>query len=410
MWELLLTNSHSLLNNIGYFTNPINEPISNPISISSNISTSNNKMFTRGWNCFETEITYDPNTLNKRISLSIKPFNKNVSEIVLEGAYNSTSSGTIITSNSSNPLKKGIDALAKSAGGEAKKWIKEKIGLKDDASKLIKLGSSALTAVASGGTTAMVKYGVNLVFGSFIGRLNKSSTTTQKLEFKTNGSINITGTLSSNTSTNCTPISNLHVPNSLKSGYSFFSHYDNKNLGVWNLSTKPTIHFSDKVMYTHSIGYRAKYERYIYFDKYQLKNNVKINNDILVHLDKYEISSEIIYYERFNKGYLGHSNLSCSLGYPSITGTIIYEEKDKNNIIVNRFLRNPRIIYSDPNTNYNPQRYYDCTGFKKNYVVKVTVTLYPKASSFNPEPIVSTRTYIPNYEIFPIPVGPPNRR
>lgn len=144
-----------------------------------------------------------------------------------------------------------------------------------------------------------------------------------------------------------------------------------------------------------------RYYRNVYFDKSSIQ--VSINPSIQNDIEKYEISYELVNYPIFNKspnwreGYVNDS-------YPKIEGDLIY-----NNDSTTQILRNTRIVpYTTVRTAnfifrggkciYNPNLEYTNNVENANYVVKVTVVLYPK-HPYNTAPIVITRSYLPRYEI-----------
>lgn len=402
MWSIDLTNTNSLLNNTDYFALPINQSRSNPVSVSTNISVDvTSKAIARGWNCFDTEITYDPSVSGKSVKMSIRPYDNNISEITLSGSYSSISEGTIVTSGSKNPAQSIVNKGAKEAGDAAGSWIKANVGTKDDASKIIKLGVSALASIASGGTTEIVKYGVNLVFGSFIGRFNKPTTTTQKIEFKTNGTINMTGSLTSTSATNAFSVANLYFPNTTVTNDDFFPHY-NKTLGVWNIDQTPVVKVSKKAYLKGESGGYYTYSRDVMLDRSSF--NVKINPEVLALVDKYEVSSSLMYYQKFQ----GKSNWTGTYNSkPDMTyGRLVYDD-DLSTFYVPSYelytlAAMPDYPVGYPDVPYDqlqdwPYIWYSIIDHR--YVVKVTVKLYPKAP-YSTEPIVVSRTYKPSFVLY----------
>lgn len=400
IWSVDLTNNNALLNNVGYFAKPINQPRNLPVATSTSISTDAiSKAIVRGWNCFDTEITYDPNANSKAIKMSIRPYDNNISNITLQGSYNSKSEGTIVTSSSKNPVQDLVNKGAKAAGKEAGDWVKDNVGLQDDANKIIKLGASLLPTIASGGTTALIKAGINLVFGSFIGRFDKPNNTTQKLEFKTNGTVQLDGTLSSTSATNALSVANLYFPQTIITNDHIFPHYD-KSLGVWNIDQTPIVKVSRKARLTGNYNGMYYYSRNVQLDVSSF--NVVFNNDILSKISKYEVTQSLMLYNKFQ----GTSNWSgTAVGWQTTSlNNLVYKDE------LNEFYKvafgeryestapptEPPCYPNCPNDQITEMPYVWMNGFDNRYVVKVSVKIYPKAP-YSTQPIVISRSYQPNY-------------
>ncbi len=345
MWGLSTTNSHALLNNIGYFAAPINITYNAPMALSTNYSTfTQTKGCTRGWNCFDTEITYDPTAYNKRIELSIGTYNKDVTDFVFTGETHSSSEGTIVTTGSTNFAANVLNTVSKGAGITANNWVKSNVGTKDDASKFIKATAAGLGYIASEGVTGLIKAGINKIFGSFIGRYNKPSTSTSRLEFKTNGTINGTGTLTKITPSNVSPLNNMYFPGTLNSGYTYIDHYSDDPavyLGVWNLNNTPIVQVSNK---RFLIG--EYQQKYIYDRTVRIKSSsidVNFNTKLLEkYVDHYEVSTDLYFCKKFKSSESWQQKL---LGNNPL-GSLAY--KDAENEFIN-FSREEYTNYSKPN-------------------------------------------------------------
>jgi len=409
IWSLNLTGESALLNNVGYFAKPINQLIYAPISASTNISTIiDTKAFSPGWNCFDTEITYDPSAQSKIIKMSISPYDNNISIMTMEGSYNSKSEGTIITSGSTNFVQSLGNSVAKAAGNSAGNWVKNNVGSKNSSSSTpIKIANTLLNGIATGGTTAIVSAGINLVFGSFIGRFSQPTITTQKLEFKTNGRININGTITSSSASNVVPIANLYFPNTVSTNEDFSPNY-NDTLGVWNIDKTPIVKLSKKAYLVGDDGGNFVYRRTALLDNSSF--NVIMNPEVLANINNYEVSKEIIYYKKFHgiNDWRGHSASSWGP-----IGDLIYKDS------LNEFYRYAgEIITTDTEPDY-PECYPEMpvgqlmempfiwqSAINNHYVVKVSVKLYPK-SDYNTDPIVISRTYLPDYVLYNTELAPP---
>lgn len=410
VWGLMTTNTHSLLNNTGYFAYPINCPVTNPFVYTTNISTNaTNKAIAKGWNVFETEITYDPNSSSKPIWMSIQPSENNISNITIAGSFNSKSEGTIVSSSSSSFVSSILGAAAKGAGNVAGDWIKSACGLKDNSNAFIKVGVGALSGIMSGGTDKLINAGVNLVFGSFISRFSQPSTSTSKLEFKTNGSITLSGTITSSQASNAVSVNNLVVPGTQRTPIDNIFPLFDKKLGVWNLANKPIVKQSNKAM-LNGVGDGSYplyyYSRWSYLDETSI--NVVINDDLLPEIVKYEVSTDLIYYKKFDGKLNWRYELDQVNGITSSTdqGELIY--KDSQNEFYKDFSEsfNSHISpdYPSDYPNMPPDQevgvpYINYPHINNHYVVKVTVKIFPK-SPYNQDPIVITRSYLPDYVLF----------
>jgi len=389
MWGLELSGSNSLLNGIGHFTSAINEPQNSPLAISTNITLQETtKAVNQGWNAFDTEITYDPLAVNNSILMRVISYDQNIQNLALSGNISLTSEGTIATMNTKNPLQNFANNAAKSAGSEAGSWIKDNVGLKVS-NKFIKLAAPGLGAIASGGVTEIVKAGINLLFGTFIGKKSTTSTSTQKIEFKTNGTLSLTGTISSSSGNNVSAAANLWFPGTQEGPTNFLVPYYQKQLGTWNLPHAPVIRVPLKAY----SGGGPEYTRVISFDHSSV--NVVINPDLLTEIDHYEVVSDVVYYKKFK----GQTNWENSSPMFNRIDDLLYD--DGENEFYTRGIEN----FSGPVPPYTPPDVpiempnIIVNEVDKRYVVKVTVTMYPK-TGYNLDPIVITRSYLPTYEFY----------
>jgi hypothetical protein len=399
MWGLSFTNENALLNNIGYFATPINDMSQDPLAISSNLSLdANTKGIARGWNAFDTEITYDPNASSKLIKMRVFSTTSNISQVSLSGDVQLSSAGTIVNVGTKNGLQDAANSAAKSGGDAAKDYIKSKV--KSDSSSFIKkVFGNAASVVIGGGVKEIINAGINLLFGSFIGKKSETTNTTQKIEFKTNGTINLIGTISSTSANNVSSIAGLYTPGTLPDISNFLLPCFDKQLGVWNLESQPIVRTSEKAFGgNYSPPYDDIYDRYYFLDPSSI--NVKINPDLIPEIQSYQVTTDLFYYSQ----YKGNYNWNNSVVTHNISGgTLAYQDE------ANKFYQadfgsfieqihgpipipgNPKEDQEIPNINVN--------GFNKNFVVKVTVTLIPRAG-YDQTPIVITRSYIPDYQYY----------
>lgn len=129
------------------------------------------------------------------------------------GEYDSATNGMLISKSSSNPFSSMVNGVANLTGKSAEKWYNNKFG------KNLTENNSRV-AVAG-----IVAAGAKLLLNSLVSRFNKETTTTQDIQLKTHGTINLNGSL---VMENPSPIKSITLKtNSLGA------------LGAWNLETWP---------------------------------------------------------------------------------------------------------------------------------------------------------------------------
>lgn len=273
-----------------------------------NLTEKASKGFSVGWNCFQVELAYDP--LPLCTSLRISAINYNVQNMNLGGEYDSATNGMLITKSSSNPFSSMTNGVANLAGNSAEKWYNNKFGKK-------------LTESNSRGAIAgVVAAGAKLLLNSLVSRFKKETTTTQDIQLKTHGTINLSGTI------------NLENPSPVKSivlNTGFLG-----DLGAWNLKNWPVTK-----VYHHAFLHHIEGDDYFY--KVQLSDNictVIMNPKLEEKLISSDTSCDLIEYTKgapecsynnrnFDRGILGKS----SQEYMISNGEILH---DDNNV---------RIIY-----------------------------------------------------------------
>lgn len=215
-WQLSTSAPTKLFNFLSYFAEPMNGSSPQKAIISTVTTDGVTGGFERGWNCFIQELSYDPNSVNQRLNITAFALDK--ATVNLKGAYQSKSSGTIVstTGNKSNL----IDGLATGMGSAAKEWVKDNTGEK---SKPIKYVGTVIGSVLDKGISGFVSSGLYKVFGSLLG----TTKTSMDLSFSTNGTATITGELINASSGLISPVAGLNLNNG------------NTALGIWNLTSKP---------------------------------------------------------------------------------------------------------------------------------------------------------------------------
>lgn len=411
LWGISLTGNNALLNNTGYFADPISSKKDNPVYLTSNITNESiSKTISRGWNAFDTEFTFDPQT-NQQFRFGIVTFNKNIQNITLTGNIELNSAGTIVASSNKNNWSGYKDSAVKGAGSTAKDYVVDKLQNNNNkGNKIITAGISALGEIVSGGVKYIISNGINLLFGSFIGKQNSTANSTQKIEFKTNGTMSLTGTITGSEATNVTPVANLSLP-----GYSdpsaYILPYYNKKLGVWNLNSVPKVKVAKNanrgslpnLTEEQAANYNYMdfpYTRRVSIDPSSI--NVILNPEVLSEVSNYEVSSSLMIYKKFG-GNVNWNPIGTPINYMTKfrEGYLKY---DDNTSEISQFSSFEEYTFRNiPGSPlvaslYDLPAKLEINDVDNRYVVKVTITLFPKAG-YNQEPIVLTRSYIPQYVV-----------
>lgn len=249
-----------------------------------NLTEKSSKGFSAGWNCFQVELAYDPLPLCS--SLRISAINYNVQNMDLGGEYNSATNGLLISKSTSNPFSSMVNGVANLTGNSAEKWYNNKFG-------------KNLTESNSRGIIAgVVAAGAKLLLNSLVSRFKKETTTTQEIQLKTHGTINLSGTINME---NPSPVKSITLNTSLLG-----------KLGAWNLETWPSA-----LIYPHGYLNHISGEDYYYrtswsTNKCSIVMNPKlqaklVNNSVQCDLINYTNGApECIYNnETFNRGEIG---------------------------------------------------------------------------------------------------------
>lgn len=218
-WAVSTSGDTKLFNFTDYYATPSDGESNSTFYISNFNKDLVTNGFDYGWNCFQQELSYDPNSQNEELDL--QTFTLNKVKYNFKGSYRSTSKGTIITSTEKTP--EAIVGIASATGDAAKKGLSnliQKKGIKingtlvDCAGSLLKSGIKTATATA-----------LSHIFGSLFG--GTTSTNIQNLQYSTNGEVTITGESSFPAQGGIISIEGIPL-NALK-----------EPLGLWNLSTTP---------------------------------------------------------------------------------------------------------------------------------------------------------------------------
>lgn len=215
-WQLSTSSPTKLFNFASYFAEAMDGESPQIVNISNVTRNGITAGFTLGWNCFMLELAYDPDSYKQL--LNIDAFALNKGKITLSGAYQSTSTGMIVTSLGAGRSK--MDGVASGIGSAAKKWLLEHT--KEDKGAVKIIGKGVSEAVGQG-IKGLISTGLYKIFGSVMG----TSKTAVDLNFTTNGKTQIEGEVINAASGMIHPFTGLKLGS------------EDLNLGLWNLSSAP---------------------------------------------------------------------------------------------------------------------------------------------------------------------------
>lgn len=393
MWHLHINIPQKLFAFSNLLADPINGLYQTQDIYCTNITSTEEKGFVQGWNCFQVELAYDPSFTHGE--LTVNPISRTESGIKLNGSFGSSSKGTIVSTTTTNPVDKITQGIAKATGDKALSFLQEEAKKNKFATKVLERAGDLIV----GGVSSVVKGGINLLFHSFIARFNKEKTQNYDLQFTTNGTTELQGSI-------ITEVTGGIVPTNLDLSKESLGI----RLGVWNLNEQPIIYFDP----TAKLLSWGSYQPTIYHLWHMKGNNLEgtrtqyqyiINPDIIndlksneCNLKLYSVSPEPIEASAYPQG-----NLACK--FPTITegqGDIIYENYreittyySKLEVIVQR--REPKDPNSIPRILFLPK---NNVGISNNSLVKATATLCVN-NSVN-DTVVITKTFVPKLEWDPI--------
>lgn len=409
IWELEFEGgTQHLLNFSDVIADPLNYGSERTHIYVSNLTKNVSKGFTAGWNCCQTELAYDPNFTSGY--LRIAAHNLQTTNVNLTGKYESVSDGLIITNSTTNTASTLTQGLANLGGESAENWIKQKVsdGTIIDKTTDTKAASAILAGIAAQGVKAIVSFGINKVFGSFLGRFNKTSTTTQKIQLRTEGTLNISGTLYS---TNTSTVSGVRLD---------FSTNKVGKVGAWNLTESPTVYIDPRGDYVPTSYGPVKEYSYQYKG---ISGNYIYNQTINPNLQQYLVSKwntvNVISYSptnmpptsypsSFDYGTLGNTSntgrLFTNFSYEDVIygrfaqADAIYENKLRPTVLVRNLeeICGPNNI---PATIFLP-KYKTAEGsfkFGGNYFLRFT-SYFAININGKKDTIVSMKTFIPKLE------------
>lgn len=225
-----------------------------------NISNDDSRGFTIGWNCFQTELAYDPDFVEG--TLQIVPMSMTTSEIVMSGEFNSETSGTIISTTSSKSTDGFVGGIVNIVGKKAESWVGKEL----ERGKFHQVFKDVIVK----GAGAIVKSGMASVLGSFIGGFDKQGQTTQAVSLQTKGEAKLKGNIQ-------TLQTGLVKPLSMS-----VSVKDVGRLGVWSVSREPCMKVSPYVVFEDQYSETIfRYRMYCRNDIISDREILSINPDLI---------------------------------------------------------------------------------------------------------------------------------
>ena len=406
-WEVEFTTPQALFNHTGELAIPLNIGKMNYWACS-NVVRPEHKPFPLGWNGFQVQLAYTPNT-DTGYMIDVSSHCLNTADLNLFGLNYSYSEGTILTYGSTNPLSGLASDLTAVFGSAAKDFIDDQIS----SGKLKEKTESVSTKSLAGGIAgAVLNYGANLIFNAFTSSFSQTTTSKMDLQFITKGQVQVQGDLSFNSNS---PAKTLRA---------LFTKDLVGELGVWNLAEQPIIYLDPRADYVPNPPFDEMWHEY----NYQLRGVSRYDYDLLVNPDlKPHIKDQWVEIElvRYWNG-IGAPEVPAMYEFGSLGGRMngfegnIYKESD---LIYGNYLDSTAIyrepmaytVYSKFGTTPEGE-YHDPV--PTVYVPNVPTYTYRKFNSENifmkmslylvtefegkEETTISTRTFIPKIEWDPV--------
>lgn len=317
-----------------------------------------NKGFMVGWNGFQIQLAYSPNSTDD-YALDISSNILLNGEMDLLGTSKSYSQGTILTHGSTNPLSGLTSDLASVFGAEAKDFIQEKV----DSGLFRNVSSRSLISGIGG---AIVKYGANKIFSKLTASFSQPTTTRSDLEFSTTGEFNITGNVS------------FDLTSPARSLRTYFSKSYVGEVGVWNLADQPIIYIDPRADHVPD-PMDDTYKEYTYrmrgISRYAY--DLRINPELQPYIKDQWVDINLVRYyneddrpeipSMFTYGNLG-SNYKGFGGGLYTTDKLIYREHQQEGS-----------MYDDPMDDYT---FYSKIGFYNTYGKPLPVVFAPNVESY----------------------------
>lgn len=391
-WEVSFNGDHCLLNMGEEFTDPMNMKQVKYWK-GTNFVTYVAKPFQKGWNGFQIPLAYDPTIDTSGRSLDIRSTLANTLDLNMFGDITAYSEGAILTRSSVNPLADLNKKIATLIGKKAEQWISD-----NTEDEIIHPQNTENTSTR-GAIGDAITEGANLIFGKLTASLSKIKTQRSDLEFTTNGTTHLSGTITFESSS---PVLSLRVP---------FAKDLVGELGAWNLSDRPTIYVDPRADYVPNsatcgdYGYKMRGVRGYKYD-------VVINPQLKPYIVDQWVDIDLIKYWKWD------SNAPKLPSYYTDFGTIgntdymgISTLFDQEQLLYGNHLQNGSIYREDlkatvwaygidllpmiyvPKVTIHEEKKYNAA----NIFMKVTLNLVTEIEGKR-DTTISTRTFIPKLE------------
>lgn len=390
IWELYIEKPHSLFAFLDEYAKT-SEQKENEVIRMGNIVLSSSRGFTPGWNCFQTELSYDPSLTNA--TLKIMPKTATQSTITINGDIDMETNGTIISYSTSNDAAGIVNFVSRKAGNAAKDWVNK--ALKADKF----LGFIPKVDIVNGARD-IVNNGISTIIGAFTGGFDENEQTVHTVQLQSLGTVTMEGKVE-------TPTDGIIMPLTIS-----ISPEKVGRLGAWSMAKNPSIKFSP---YSNHKGpnpisvYNQIYNLYVWGYPVE-KEKIAINPDIFPFIKKYDVqyylydTNNIVRKAAFEDG----DKNSYQGGYhlPEL-GNKLYENRYKASLIygVDVYLKdvngevlvnceNPPYEIFIPNVPNGPEGAVPNFNCDSRYVITVEI----KFTTNDNKTMVSTHTFIPTFE------------
>lgn len=289
-----------LLNETEYLSVGDDSPPLTNIIIASNMGIGPLAGLTTGWNGFEFQVPYSTDYSNKQFT--INAYNQTIMDFDLSGKQNLETIGTIVTKTNGAATPAHVAGIANVTGNMAGTLVSnlvDTLGTSLDSistGKKVKFGESLKNLIANaatGNVKGLINTGLNLIFG-------KTATTTtynSDVKLSTAGTIKMSGTSNTQTTSNVVPIS-LNLYNTINST-SDNGHF----LGVWRLKKHPIVKQgrvmyvnSPQIIHGNSTSNTITVRGTVQFPPISIGNvEVEINPDIAPYVTDIQTSTSILY-------------------------------------------------------------------------------------------------------------------
>ena len=376
-WQLNFSNNSKLTNFKGHFATPYDVESSNSSIVVSNITTNPGiSGFDYGWNCFMTELSYDENSMNQKLSIS--GFCMNNTTIIMNGAFNCETNGTILSGQMEG--SNVINGIATAAGKSASDWIKDNVG-NDKPIKSKNVGS-VLQSLANDGVKGLINTGLNKVFGSLLG--GKQASQIQSIEMKTNGNITINGSLQTLEVGVVGPLSGIPL------------NRIGEPLGVWNLRTKPKHEIESasvlKAMYVQNNNVAGLYEIKS-STQYEIIKNPYLNDASITSscsVVEYNYSAQGAPYRYDGGGKTSHVQVLDRIAFETLykdSTIIITSLPNCYQAIANDVLPNKKTRSNEPAFSFGPSN----IEAREHPIIKITICIVGNGNTY-----YSCKSFIPD--------------